>query len=417
MADGGMIHAMRGGMAWLAELTRGEKGPHPTASNAVLMLCHEKELVGLLAYDEFAHRVVLTREPPEPYVGGRRAPGPYPRPATDTDISLIQMYIQRVCEIRISIQIAQQAADTAAQQHRTHPVREWLATLQWDGRPRVDTWLSTAFGTPTDAYHRAVGRKFLAAAVRRIRVPGTKFDAMPVLEGAQELGKSESCRALFGAQWFSDELPDMRNREAPLSMLGMWGVEISELGPIIRTEIEVVKAFLSRRVDRYREMHGRRYEDRPRQTMLIGTTNDRDYLRDPTGNRRFWPIWCTKAEHMWIAEIRDQLWAEAVQIEAEGETLWLDDEGVRTTAKRIQAERVAEDTWVHKVRGYIIDGPNGPLADVKVSDLMQHAIGLPSDKQNRPNEMRVAAILRAEGWSNTVVWRNGRSTRLWVPPP
>lgn len=402
----------RAGMAWLGELTRGDKGPHSTVANAVLVLCNDHDLAGLVAYDEFSHRIVLTRAAPPPFQGAHPARGPYPRAASDTDITLIQGYIQRVFDMRISQQVAQQAVDAAAEQCRVHPVRDWLAGLRWDGKKRLATWLHVAFGVDKDPYHEAVGTKFMVAGVRRVRWPGCKFDAMPVLEGAQEIGKSTACRALFSPQWYSDEMPDMRGRDAPISMLGMWGIELSELGAIIRAEVEVVKAFLSRQVDRYREMHGRRFVDRPRQTMLIGTTNDTDYLRDATGNRRFWPIACKKAEHAWIEEVREQLWAEAAHLEALGESIWLEDDGVRKAAKQAQSDRLAEDMWAQPVMDYIREGSR---PRVKIYELLIHALGLPRDKHNRSAELRVAGILRGEGWERTVVREGTKTSKAWVP--
>lgn len=407
----------RPGNAWMGELSRGHNGPHPTAANTIIVLGNDDELSGLLAYDEFAYRAMVTRPPPLPYLGANLAPGPYPRPLNDSDVTLIQSYVQRTYDMRIGLSIAQQATEAAAEQRRYHPVRDWLAGLRWDRKPRLDTWLHTAFGTPNDGYHRAVAVKFLVAAVRRVRQPGCKYDSMPVMEGLQEIGKSTSCRALFGAQWFSDEMPDMRSREAPISMLGVWGVEVAELGAILRTELEVVKAFLTRQVDRYREVHGRRYVERPRQGMLIGTTNETDYLRDTTGNRRFWPFYCYKAEPGWIEDHREQLWAEAVSYDDEKEVLWLDDGHVRESAQRMQAERVEEDAWTLAIRAHVYDGMNGPLTSVRLPDLMRNALGLASDKQNRSAQMRLAAILRSEGWTVRVVWQDNRSTRIWTPPP
>jgi predicted P-loop ATPase len=423
---GGNVTAFGGNrsrsMNWTTLIMSGDNGPYATVSNALLAMCNCEYLRELLAYDEFSHRVVVTRPPPVPFIGAREAPGPYPRPATDTDITLIQGHIQRAYSIRVSQTIAQQAADAAAEQVRVHPVREYLASLKWDGVPRVATWLHVAFGVPADRYHEAIGTKFLVAAVRRVRQPGVKFDTMLVLEGLQELGKSKSCRALFGTDWFSDEMPDMRSRDAPISMLGRWGVEMSELGGIIRTEIEVVKAFLSRQVDRYREIHGRRFLDRPRQTMLMGTTNDKDYLRDTTGNRRFWPVACVKAEADWIAEVRDQLWAEAAIIEAEGETLWLDEAEVRKEATTAQAERMTEDVWSVSIDAYLKDFTANATADmraagVRIPTLLRDALGLPVDKQNRSAEMRVAGILKSAAWTSKVVWLDKRSQRVWLPPP
>ena len=413
---GKVVNMSRRGMTWMGELTRGDKGPHATAGNAVLILCNDTAVVGLLAYDEFAHRIMVMRPPPPPYDGAQPSKGPYPRPMTDNDVTLMQGYMARTYDLRVSQGVAYQAASAASEQNMIHPVRDWLNRLTWDGTPRLATWLHTAFGCPNDAYHEAVGTKYLIAAVRRIRHPGAKFDAMLVLEGDQDLGKSSACRALFGDDNFSDDMPhDLASKDAPHSLMGVWGMELGELDSLIRTGIETVKAFLSRQVDHYRPPYERNFVDRPRQCVLIGTTNESDWMRDSTGNRRFWPVRCVKAEHLWLAEVRDQLWAEAAILEAEGEPVWLDDETVRNTAKKHQAERVAEDMWKRKIVQYLYNGTGGELAKVRTSDLLEHAVGLTPDKMNRANEMRAAGVLRALGWRSKVEWTDGKSERWWRP--
>lgn len=413
---GKVLNMSRRGMAWMGELTRGDKGPHATASNAILILCNDAAVAGLLAYDEFAHRVMVTRPPPPPYDGAVPAKGPYPRPMTDNDVTLMQGYMARTYELRISHAVANQAATAASEQNLVHPIRDWLNRLTWDGKERLATWLHVAFGCPKDAYHEAVGTKYLVAAVRRIRHPGSKFDAMLVLEGDQDLGKSSACRALFGDDNFSDDMPhDLASKDAPHSLMGVWGMELGELDSLIRTGIETVKAFLSRQVDHYRPPYERNFVDRPRQCVLVGTTNENDWMRDSTGNRRFWPVRCLKAEHAWLAEMREQLWAEAAALELEGEPVWLDDEAIRSTAKQHQAERVAEDMWKRKIVHYLFNGSGGSLAKVRTSDLLEHAVGLSADKMNRANEMRAAAVLRALGWRSKVEWVDGKSERWWRP--
>lgn len=387
------------GQAWMGQLARGENGPYAIVANAVLILGCDLTLVGMVAYDDFAHRIVVTRPPPVAFIGAVPARGPYPRDIADTDVTLIQSYLQRTYSLRISQQVAQQAIVTDADLRQVHPVRQWLAGLAWDGVQRVDDWLHHAFGAPKDPYHRDVGCKVLCAAVRRVRLPGCKFDHVLVLEGKQGKGKSRACETLFGARWFTDNLShDLSNKDAQQGMAGKWGMELAELNVLVRSSSQAAKAFFSRQVDYFRPSYGRAFVERPRQCIFIGTTNDADYLTDATGNRRYWPVYCEKAEVAWIAEVRDQLWAEAAHLEAEGEPLWLDDEAMQTRASVKQESRVAEDVWTQDVRSYLKN--NGtPFTAVRVSAVLHHALGLPRAQQNRSAEMRVAGILRADGWA------------------
>jgi putative DNA primase/helicase len=160
------------------------------------------------------------------------------------DVAATQAHLQRIWAPRFSAQTVEQAMVFEAGTQRFHPVREWLDSLQWGGKERLDTWLSAAFGAADTPYHRAVGAKMLIAAVRRVRQPGVKFDYLPVLEGNQGIGKSRAVRCLFSAPWFSDALPhDLASRDGALGLLGMWGIELGEIDQLVRTEVETVKAF------------------------------------------------------------------------------------------------------------------------------------------------------------------------------
>ena len=400
------------GMAWLGELTRGDKGPHATVSNTIIVLCNDDKLAGLLAYDDFAHAVVTTREPPRAFSGAAQIPGPYPRAATDSDLTMIQGYVQRTYDMRISQPVAQQAAAAAAEMRRMHPVREWLAGLRWDGEHRLETWLSVAFGTPADEYHKAVGTKMLCAAVRRVRRPGVKFDHVPVFEGDQGKGKSRACEALFSTPWFKDDLShDLGDKDAQQGMAGRWGVELAELQVLVRSTSQAAKSFFSRRVDHFRPSYGRSFVERPRQCIFIGTTNETDYLTDATGNRRYWPIRCTKVDVEWIEENREQLWAEAAALEMGGISIWLDDDTIRVSAEAAQETRMAEDVWGLAVQNYA-----STRQEIAIPGVLHDGLGLPRDKQNRGAEMRVAGILKGLGWMPYDFREGSKKVRRWFPP-
>ena len=407
-------------LGWQSQLTRGEKGAHATVRNAVLVLGCDPAVVGIVARDDFAHRIIVTRPPPPAYVGAAAAPGPYPRSITDTDVTLLQGYIQGCYDMRISQPVAQQAVVAAADNFRVHPVRRWLDGLKWDGIPRVGDWLHFAFGAKQDLYHQAVGTKVLCAAVRRVRRPGCKFDHVMVLEGLQGKGKSRSCAALVGQEWFTDNLPhDLASKDAQQGMSGKWVIELAELNVLVRTTSQTAKGFFSREVDYFRPPYGKAFEERPRQCIFIGTTNDADYLTDPTGNRRYWPVYCEFARAEWIAEFREQLWAEAYILEAADENLWLDEGELQNKAAVKQSSRVAEDVWTPAVRNYVdaLEQGLGPRTVVRVPHILNDALGLPRAQQNRSAEMRVAAILRADGWArHKHRGSDGRPIVSWFAP-
>jgi predicted P-loop ATPase len=174
--------------------------------------------------------------------------------------------------------------------------------------------------------------------------------------------------------------------------------------------VEVIKAFLSRSTDRYRPPYGKHYVERARQGVLIGTTNTTDYLRDVSGNRRIWPVRCEHVELEWLAENREQLWAEAAARETAGESVWLDDVTIREQATQAQAERMTDDVWSEPVEDWL----RGKV-EVTTADALTSALGIPRERQSRKEEMRVAAILSKAGWERVVRWDTSasKSRRFW----
>lgn len=227
-----------------------------------------------------------------------------------------------------------------------HPVRDYLDGLKWDGTPRLDRWLVTYGGADDNEYVRAVGALPLIAAVRRVRQPGAKFDELLVLEAPQGKNKSSAIEALCPQKaWFSDDLPiGSDSREVIERTLGKWLIEAGELAGMAKREIERVKGFLSRSVDRARGAYHRLTGERRRHWVAIGTTNDSNYLRDPTGNRRFWPVRVNEFDLDALQRDRDQLWAEAAHREAAGESIRLRRE-LWAAAGAEQEARRTRDAW------------------------------------------------------------------------
>ena len=249
----------------------------------------------------------------------------------------------------------------AAAKRIYHPIREYLNSLPpWDGVPRVETLIIDYFGAQDNAYVRAVTRKTFAAAVARVYQPGIKFDYMLVLNGRTGLGKSTFFDKLAG-EWFSDSLTfaDMgKGKDAPEKIQGFWIIEIPELAGIRKTDVNNVKAFLSRRDDNYRASYGHNSESHPRQCIIVGSTNSESmgFLRDVTGNRRFWPIRVggTEARKGWDVTEADvlQIWAEAKSIWESGEKLFLEGE-VAGLAESAQKEALESDEREGMIREYL----------------------------------------------------------------
>ena len=240
------------------------------------------------------------------------------------------------------------AVMTLANHHRFHPVRDYLDGLKWDGVPRIDRWLITYGGAKDSEYTRAVGALVLVAAVRRVRDPGCKFDEMLVLENPEQgTNKSTALQVLaVEHEWFSDNLPlGLPARETIEALSGHWIVEVSELQGMRKSDIEKVKAFLSRDTDRARTAYARTVTEARRQCVIIGTTNSDKYLRDLTGNRRIWPVRVERFDLEALKRDRNQLWAEAAAREASGASIRLPEE-LWAAAAAEQEERVVDNPFL-----------------------------------------------------------------------
>lgn len=249
----------------------------------------------------------------------------------ESDLGAIQIYLERVYGLYTPSKLKGILLAIAAERSY-HPIRDYFDALPaWDGVPRVETLFIDYLGSPDTAYIRAIARKMMVAAVARIYEPGIKFDSVVVLNGPQGMGKS-SFFAKLGGKWFSDSLTisDMKDKAAPEKLQGYWILELGELAGLKKMDVETVKAFITRQDDKFRHSYGYSVEDHPRQCIIVGSTNNGDgFLRDVTGNRRFWPVTCTtnSPHRPWEVEsVVPQLWAEAYMLYRTGEKLFLSPE-------------------------------------------------------------------------------------------
>jgi len=283
---------------------------------------------------------------------------------------------------------------TLAVQNPFNPLVDYLDGLVWDGVQRIDALFPTYFGSDDSAYERAVGRKFMLAAVRRARRPGTKFDTVPILEGEQGTNKSTALRVLAG-EWFSDaELGRVDGKDAPAVLQGVWIMELGELSTMKKSEVEHLKGFISRNEDRYRPPYGRTVQTFPRRCVFVGTTNRTDYLKDMTGNRRYLPVATGDIDLERLRLDRDQLWAEASMIERTGEELIL-PQALWSTAAELQEERVEAEPWLDPIRAYVAG-----KSRVAASEILGGVLELPGGRQSQLDARRVAQIMRKLGYQH-----------------
>lgn len=333
-------------------------------------------------YDEFSERMTLS---------GMPGFGPL---LDDKAMRRLWLRCQEELRLGMAKETFWDVVQDAALRRRRHPVREYLNGLQWDGVRRIENWLCRYLGAEDSEYTRAVGRLFLVAAVRRVRQPGTKFDEMLILEGPQGAFKSTAMQIIaVNSDWFSDSLPlGAEAREAVEQTGGKWIVEASDLHGRKRSDVEELKAFLSRRTDRARMAYARMPEERPRQFVVVGTTNSDRYLEDDTGNRRFWPVRVGDVDLTALAADRDQIWAEAALYEAEGVPTRLDPE-LYPAAQEHQEDRRVEDPYEDVFREVL--GENiGILRTLDAAEI----IGIARKDLNPNMTKRISRSLLKLGW-------------------
>jgi len=327
----------------LLELSPTTGRPAKTPYNILTLLRHDPAVAGKIYRDTFAERIM------------GRGPLPWARRANthgtfvwdDSDDNGLGLYVDRVLGFS-SERPLRMALSEIAEANAINPVAAYLESLTWDGVPRLDTIYIDYFGAEDCPFVRAVARKALVAAVARAMIGKVKFDYMTVLYSQQQgIGKSTLFRRL-GKEWFTDSIKSFEGKEAEELIQGKWIVEIAELQAFNRVDINRIKQFLSKEDDQYREAYGRNVKNQIRRAVFFGTTNDHEYLHDPTGNRRFWPIdarpeKATKNVFRDLTEYEiDQIWAEAVVRWREGEALYLSPE-LEAEAERRRQEHMVRD--------------------------------------------------------------------------
>ena len=335
--------------SWIGKLKPGERGKlcAATIDNVVIILTYNQRLKGRFGLNEFTGKLTVK----EPLWWNKETD----REWSDTDSSFLRSYLEKAYDIK-GKDIINDAINIVALKNKFHPVREYLESLEWDGEERAEKLFCDYLGAKDCIYTRAVTRKILTAAVARVFVPGIKFDNMLVLVGAQGRGKSEIIKRL-GRSWFSDTITTIQGKDAYEQIQGFWLIEIPELQAMKKADVETIKMFTSKSEDSYRAAYDRFTCTRKRQCVFFGTTNRFEFLKDTTGNRRFWPVDISpeKSDKNVFADMDEyevgQIWAEAVGFYKSGEKLYLDTDELEELAAREQDAHLNDDPMT----GAIID--------------------------------------------------------------
>jgi predicted P-loop ATPase len=310
------------------------KRPSNTLTNARVAVAKLEEQGMSFTYDTFrdkryAGNVELTNELGQ---------------ISDEAISGLQVMVRKLFNFEPGQGHMWSAVMLRCREHSYHPVRDYLAGLgEFFGRPQLETWMIEYLGVADTKLVRYVSKMVLVASVRRIKQPGCKYDYMIVLEGPENKGKSLGIETLYGAEFFSDQtLLGLKDKELQETTEGRWAIECQELVGM-RKDVEKIKAQITRTTDRARKAYARSVLDFPRQCVLWGTTNESDYLRSQTGNRRFIPIRVPGMVNIsGLQANRDALWCEAVELEATGFPIWM-PEHLWTAAQAEQSKRTRRD--------------------------------------------------------------------------
>lgn len=399
---------------WGRVLTRNREGKvEGSLHNIMLVLEHDERLAGLFWLNESSNQVVMARAAPWP--GSNR------EEFVDGDSAELAAWLQHPDRygMRCSDDTVLKAVIAVARRHRRHPIREYLLGLEWDGVPRIESMLIDLFGATDTRYTRQVAPCFMVGAVARIlwadpKNPalGAKVDFMLVLEGPQGKKKSTSLSELFGSYWFVETVESPNGKDFYQIIQGCWGVEIGEMDSFGKADVTAVKVAITRRTDKFRAPYERMPNSYRRECVFVGTTNDREYLKDATGGRRFLPVRADgDVDVPGIVAQRDQLWAEAVHLFREGFAYWV----LPDDAPAEQAARYIADSWEGRIERWLAgsfrhdrDGipiaperlrfqPGRPVEWTTTDELLEYAVGVDPAKHTKADQMRISAIMKRFG--------------------
>jgi putative DNA primase/helicase len=364
----------------LAQLDIGETGPKKTALNVHRVLSLDSRWRGKLRYNAFTSQHMCGD-----------------LPMSDEGTTEIALWLAKVYRLDVSSTMVAEQVRYEATKHSFHPVREYLEGLVWDNRPRIGKLLPTYFGAESNDLVDILGQYWMISAIVRIMVPGEKVDTTLILVGDQGARKSSAIKTLAKrAEWFSDTPLDLSSKDLFESIQGVWLYELGELDAFKGRDWARIKSMLSSPVDKWRRPYGRNTVQVPRQVVFAGTTNQDEFLGDPTGARRFWPVRIGKILLEQLREDVDQLWAEALALWRREPRWWLDVElGKQLVAA--SAEFQISDPWEPSIMQWV----SGRISGFTIADILESVIKKERRDWSNADQQRIAGILKRAGYAKT----------------
>jgi predicted P-loop ATPase len=399
----------KGGTDWLKDAATDRNGnPLPNLANALLCLRGAPELSGCFGFNEMKAEVELIEDLPSVRGASGASIGRLPRSVIDADIAQVAEWMQRNCSLKqIGLDTVHHAVERRGREYRFHPLRDWLDGLIWDRQPRVDKVLSTYFGAEDTPYTGKIGKMFLVSMAARVYRPGCQADYAIILTGPQGALKSSTLSILAGEEYFGDHMPDIHHKDASQYLRGKWLIELPELAALNKGDIESWKAFITRREEKYRPPYGRKDVFEPRQCVFAGTTNQEEFLRDTTGNRRFWPFPTGKINIKALERDRDMIMAESVALFKGREAWWPDRDFEQEHIVPEQEARVAIDPWLEPIETWLaLTGRTSPTS----FEIARDALTILTSLINPGHHQRIAGIMRSLGWMQ----KRKNNKRCWI---
>ncbi|NYH13442.1 putative P-loop ATPase [Paraburkholderia bryophila] len=375
-----------GAHTWEYDLARSEKGNLlPTLGNVHMILSNHKSWQSVIAQDDFAGRVVKRKRPP--FAQGEVGEW------SDMDDIRCVLWLSQKYGISVRQDIVMSAVLLVADATHFHDVREYLEGVVWDGVERVRTWPTRYMNVGDSEYVRLAGTKWLIAAVARVMRPGCKADNVLILEGKQGWYKSTALEVIAGKPWYTNSPIRIGDKDTYAVMAGKWIIELAELDSLNKSDSSAAKSFFATETDRFRNFYGKRATDVHRQGVFAGSVNFDTYLKDESGNRRYWPLRVGGPIHIDdLRRDRDQLWAEAVHLYREG-VIWHVTEAEKPLFESEQTERYEGDVYEDRIaRDLELRGR------VTMEEILADILKLDTSKWTLPEQRRVGKALKSLGW-------------------
>lgn len=377
---------------------------------AVYFFSADTNLINLLKFNEFSENIEFAKSPPW---NERIEPG---NSLCDEDIIQMKYYLSTIHNFEPNKNLILEACLIIAERKKYHPVKEYIEKEKWDGRERLNSWLIKTVGCQDNFYTRCVSKKFPIAIINRVYKPGCKFDHMLILEGDQGIGKSTMVEELAG-NFYLDTSFENKDKDLVDSICNAMIVEISELSGMTKKDVDWMKSFITRKVDRIRLPYASRTKDFKRKCVFIGTYNpsgNNTYLRDDTGNRRYWPIECSnKIDIGYLKENKHQILAEAYECFKKNESYYIHELEATSILKNLHSDREYEPIEFEKIKKYL---DLKPVDYVDTEELIEKAlqinINAKSSKEIFGLTVRIGIILKKLNWQKG----SNQNRKKYYPP-